>query len=63
MSTPLTYYFLSFINFINLHSLYILLSINMPTQLYDILTLAYQTSNANLLQITGITLNPPSYSR
>jgi len=50
-STPLTFYFLSFLNFINFSTLYILLNITIPEQTFDYLSTFYFSINTNFLQL------------
>jgi len=63
MSTPFTIYFLTFLNFISFSSIYILLNIELPSQIYEFLSMTYVSSNANLLQIFQINPNVSPLSR
>ena len=53
LSTPISIYFLSFINYYILCSLYVLLNFPIPEQIYRYLSLVYNQINVNLLSLFG----------
>jgi len=63
LSTPLTFYFLGFLNYFNLCSQYILLNQIIPDQVYYYLNQIYQNLNTNFFSILGLNLNVPKMSK
>ena len=63
LSTPLAIYFIGFINFFSLSSLYILINFPIPKYVYDYLDVIYQSLNSNILRLFGFKhdFNPFSY--
>ena len=53
-SAPLSIYFLSFINYFTLSSIYVLLNFPIPEALYQYLALVYKELNSSILSIFGI---------
>ena len=53
-SAPLSIYFLSFLNYFTLSSIYVLLNFPIPEEIYQYLALMYQKINASLFDIFGI---------
>jgi hypothetical protein len=53
-SLPFLIYFLGFINYFTIHSLYVLLNFAIPEQLFLQLSTIYNGVNQNLLQFFGI---------
>jgi len=54
ISTPITVYFLGFLNFISTSSLYVLLNFPIPQQMYDYLSLLYTQLGSGLLTMMNI---------
>jgi hypothetical protein len=61
-SVPFSIYFLSFLNYFTLSSLYVLLNFPIPEQIYSQLSSLYSQINANLFQILDINIQPPPFS-
>ena len=60
-STPVGVYFLSFINYFTLSSIYVLLNFPIPEHIYKYLSLIYQQMST-ILEIFGISVSVPPYS-
>ena len=58
-STPLTVYFLGFLNYFTVSSLYILLNFRIPRNIYKYLTIIYGHVNSNLLELFKLKINVP----
>ena len=54
VSTPVSIYFLSFINYFSLSSLYVLLNFPIPQHVYEYLAIIYQLINTQIIQSLGI---------
>ena len=52
-SLPFTIYFLGFINYFTMTSLYVLLNFELPEILYRYLAFSYQQINENILRLFG----------
>ena len=61
-SIPLSIYFLGFINYFSLSSLYILLNVRIPSNLYDYLEIVYGELNKDILMMFGTEISIRSYS-
>lgn len=59
---PITIYFLSFLNYFTLSSLYVLLNFPIPEHIYKYLSVVYEQINANMLAMIGINLELPPLS-
>lgn len=53
-STPLAIYFLGFINFFTLSSLYVLINFAFPKNVYTYLSFIFDSLNGSILQLMGI---------
>ena len=53
LSTPLAIYFIGFINFFTLSSLYILINFPIPQQVYTYLNTIFESLNSNFLRLMG----------
>ena len=53
LSTPLAIYFIGFINFFTLSSLYILLNFPIPKYVYTYLNVIFSSINSNFLRLLG----------
>ena len=53
LSTPLAIYFIGFINFFTLSSLYILLNFPIPQYVYTYLNVIFNSLNSNFLRLLG----------
>ena len=53
-STPVSIYFLGFINYFTLSSLYVLLNFPIPQHVYEYLAIVYQLINTQILQSFGV---------
>ena len=51
---PITIYFLTFINYFTMSSLYVLLNFKIPQELYNYLAFAYEQINQNILIMFGL---------
>ena len=61
-SLPIGIYFLSFINYFSLCSLYVLLNYPIPKQLYQYLASVYEQLNESLLAIFGVEVSLGPFS-
>ena len=64
-SIPLSIYFLGFINYFSLSSLYVLLNVRIPSNLYNFLEMVYEELSKDVLMMFGIEIDiaPYSYER
>jgi hypothetical protein len=64
-SMPFSIYFLGYINYLSLSSLYVVLNFPIPEQTYNHLADIYQQLNTDLLQLFGVDIEfpPLSYER
>jgi hypothetical protein len=64
-SMPFSIYFLGFINYLTLSSLYVFLNFPIPEQTYRLLGGIYEQLNSDLLQLFGVDIEfpPLSYER
>ena len=61
-SLPFLIYFLSFINYFTMSSLYVLLHFRIPEQLYRYLAYTYQELNKSILELFGFEFEPSHFS-
>lgn len=59
-STPFIYFFLSFLQFFTLSSLYIFINLSIPADLYNSLKSTYSSMNSNLFNLVGIDISVPA---
>ena len=59
---PITIYFLGFVNYITLSSLYVLLNFTLPEHIYKYLSFTYSNVNSNILSVIGLTPQIPLLS-
>ena len=59
LSLPFSVYFLSFLNYFTLSSMYVLLNFPIPKDIYKYLSLIYTKLNEDLLAIFGIEIAVP----
>lgn len=52
-SSPFTCFFLGFLNYFNLTSLYVLLNVKIPYNVYSILKIIYNSINTGMLNYIG----------
>lgn len=55
-STPFTFYFLNFLNYINFCTLYVFLNITIPDRVYERISEVYLSINQDFLQVVGLDL-------
>ena len=58
-ATPISLYFLAYLNFINTCSLYVLLNFPLPRQIYDTFSFLY---NSDLFSMLGINPQVPQFT-
>lgn len=61
-SMPMTVYFLGFLNYFTLSSLYVLLNFPLPEHVYKYLSMVYRNVQSNLLTIIGVDIQIPALS-
>ena len=61
-SMPITVYFLGFVNYFTLSSLYVLLNFPLPENIYKYLSLIYDQINSNFLAVIGENIAIPPLS-
>jgi hypothetical protein len=61
-SMPITVYFLGFVNYFTLSSLYVLLNFPLPEHIYEYLSLIYNQINSNFLAVIGANIAIPPLS-
>lgn len=62
-SSPFLIYFLGFINFLNICSIYVLLDMTLPYELYFYLKTIFNFINKDIFSVVGLTINIPHYSK
>ena len=59
---PLSIYFLGFLNYFTMCSLYVLLNFKIPEHIFTYLALIYEQINSDILSLFGISVNVPAFS-
>ena len=61
-SLPISIYFLGFLNYFAMSSLYVLLNFPIPEQIYKFLALLYEELNSDFMSIFGVEIEIAPFS-
>ena len=61
-SLPVSIYFLGFLNYLSICSLYVLLNFKIPVQVYDYFASVYEQLNSSILSLFGIEVKLAPFS-